>query len=164
MKKNILLIIILVIIDQLIKVLAIKYLSGTGSVILINGFLSLTYLENTGAAFGLWDSRWFLIGVNIIIIIAIIKILLSKKYEVTKPMQIAYSLILAGGITNVIDRLFRGYVIDYIDITELIYYPVFNLADICIILGIVIIMITVITKTLKKQEQNYETIQNNKNK
>lgn len=164
MKKNIVLIISLVVIDQLIKVLAIKYLMPANSVTLINGVLSLTYLENKGAAFGLWDSTLFLIGVDIAILLVVGKLLFGKKYEFTKLMKIAYSLILAGGLTNLIDRIFRGYVIDYIDITEMFYYPVFNIADICIIVGVTIIMITIIVKTLQKQEQNYETIQNNKNK
>lgn len=164
MKKNIILIISLIIIDQLIKVLAFKYLSQVNSVTLISGVLNLTYLENTGAAFGLWNSRWFLIALNILIIFAVIKLLRSQKYEFTKQMKTAYSLILAGGITNLIDRLFRGFVIDYIDINELFYYPVFNLADICIIVGILIIMVTIIIKTVQKQEQSYETIQNRKHK
>ena len=77
-------------------------------------------------------------------------------------MKTAYSLILAGGITNLIDRLFRGFVVDYIDINELFYYPVFNLADICIIVGILVVIVTIVIKTLQKQEQNYEAIQNRK--
>ncbi len=164
MKKNIILIIILVLIDQIIKILAIKFLEPVGSVSLINGVLSLTYLENKGAAFGLWNSRWLLVGVNIAIIFVLIKLLRNKTYEFTKQMRTAYSLILAGGITNLIDRLFRGFVIDYIDVNELFYYPVFNIADICIIIGILILVITIVIKTLQKQEQNYETIQNRKHK
>ena len=81
-----------------------------------------------------------------------------------KTMKTAYSLILAGGITNLIDRLFRGFVVDYIDINELFYYPVFNLADICIIVGILVVIVTIVIKTLQKQEQNYEAIQNRKGK
>lgn len=164
MKKNIILIISLVLIDQIVKMLVVQFIAPTGGITLINGVLSLTYLENKGAAFGLWNSRWLLIGVNIVIIFVIIKLLRSKTYDFTKQMKTAYSLILAGGITNLIDRLFRGFVIDYIDINELFYYPVFNLADICIIVGILIVVVTIVIKTLQKQEQNYETVQNRKNK
>lgn len=164
MKKNIILIISIVLVDQIIKLLAIKYLAQLNSVTLINGFLSLTYLENKGAAFGLWNSRWLLVGVNIVIIFVVIKLLQNKTYEFTKTMKTAYSLILAGGITNLIDRLFRGFVVDYIDINELFYYPVFNLADICIIVGILVVIVTIVIKTLQKQEQNYEAIQNRKGK
>lgn len=164
MKKNIILIMSLVLIDQIVKMLVVQFIEPTGGITLINGVLSLTYLENKGAAFGLWNSRWLLIGVNIVIIFVIIKLLRSKTYDFTKQMKTAYSLILAGGITNLIDRLFRGFVIDYIDINELFYYPVFNLADICIIVGILIVVVTIVIKTLQKQEQNYETVQDRKNK
>ena len=164
MKKNILLIIGLILIDQIIKVLVLKFLAPIGTVTLVEGILSLTYLENTGAAFGIWNNRWMLVGVNILIILTIAKLLLSKKYEFTKPIKFAYALILAGGMTNLMDRIFRGFVIDYIDINELFYYPVFNFADICIVLGIVIVMITILIKTLQKQEQRYEEIQNNNSK
>lgn len=164
MKKNVILIMSLVLIDQIVKMLVVQFIAPTGGITLINGVLSLTYLENKGAAFGLWNSRWLLIGVNIVIIFVIIKLLRSKTYDFTKQMKTAYSLILAGGITNLIDRLFRGFVIDYIDINELFYYPVFNLADICIIVGILIVVVTIVIKTLQKQEQNYETVQNRKNK
>lgn len=164
MKKNIILIMSLVLIDQIVKMLVVQFIAPTGGITLINGVLSLTYLENKGAAFGLWNSRWLLIGVNIVIIFVIIKLLRSKTYDFTKQMKTAYSLILAGGITNLIDRLFRGFVIDYIDINELFYYPVFNLADICIIVGILIVVVTIVIKTLQKQEQNYETVQDRKNK
>lgn len=164
MKKNILLIIGLILIDQIIKVLVLKFLAPIGTVTLVEGILSLTYLENTGAAFGIWNNRWMLVGVNILIILTIAKLLLSKKYEFTKSIKFAYALILAGGMTNLMDRIFRGFVIDYIDINELFYYPVFNFADICIVLGIVIVMITILIKTLQKQEQRYEEIQNNNSK
>ena len=73
MKKNIILIISIVLVDQIIKLLAIKYLAQLNSVTLINGVLSLTYLENKGAAFGLWNSRWLLVGVNIVIIFVVIR-------------------------------------------------------------------------------------------
>lgn len=164
MRKNILLIAILVIIDQIIKILVFQYLKPIESVTLIEGVLSLTYLPNLGAAFGLWNNRWVLVGVNILVIIVIIKLLTSKKYEFTKQMKLAYSLILAGGIANLVDRIFRGFVIDYIDITNLFEYPIFNLADICIVIGVIVIMITVIIKTVQSQEKEYEKVSNRKRK
>ena len=164
MKKNILLIICIVIIDQIIKNVVLKYLAPIGSITLINGFLALTYIENTGAAFNIWDNRWVLIGVNILIIAIILKLLLSKRYELTKLMKLSYSLILAGGITNLIDRIFRGFVIDYIDISELFSYPVFNIADICIVIGVIIIILTILIKTVEKQEQKYENVSNRKSR
>lgn len=62
-------------------------------------------------------------------------------------------LVLAGGIGNLIDRLFRGYVIDYIDINNLFEFPVFNLADVFIVVGITILIIYVLLDGKRKQEK-----------
>lgn len=59
--------------------------------------------------------------------------MITKKELLTKLMGIAFIMIIAGGIGNVLDRIFRGYVIDYIDVNKLIAYPVFNFADILVV-------------------------------
>ena len=68
------------------------------------------------------------------------------------------SLILAGGFANLIDRIVRGYVIDYIDITKLFNYPVFNFADICIVIGVILVFIIIIINTIKSQESINEKV------
>jgi len=164
LKKKILIIIILIIIDQLVKSLATKYLLPIGNVTLINGVLELTYVENYGAAFGVLYDRLVLIGLSILIIFVIIKLILSKKYELSNLMKFSYSLILAGGFGNLMDRLFKGFVVDYIDISKIFNYPVFNLADIYIVIGVIIIVITMLIKTVQKQEKMYEEAYNKGNK
>ena len=59
-------------------------------------------------------------------------------------------MILGGGISNLIDRLFRGFVIDYLDINYLFKYPIFNLADICIVIGVFLIIMSLF---FNKQER-----------
>jgi signal peptidase II len=59
--------------------------------------------------------------------------MITKKEVLTKFMRIAFTMIIAGGIGNILDRIFRGYVIDYIDVNKLIAYPVFNFADILVV-------------------------------
>lgn len=155
MKRNILIIISLIAIDQIIKLIVINTLAISNiSITLIPNFLSLNYVENAGAAFGLFGmgSRIFLILLDLLIIFFIIKLVLSKKNELGKNAKFAMSLVLAGGIGNVIDRIIRGYVVDYIDVTKLFKFPVFNFADICIVTGIVIAMIIIIVSTVKTQE------------
>jgi len=153
MKKNILKIIVLIAIDQLIKVIVFNTIGKTGdSILVIPNFLQITYVENFGAAFGVFVTRIFLIAVNLLIIFVVAKLLFSKKYNWDNKSSLGLSLILAGGIGNLIDRVFRGYVIDYIDITQVINYPVFNFADICIVVGVMLIMIMIIVNTLKSQE------------
>ena len=153
MKKNVLMIIILILIDQIIKMIIFNTIGTSGETItIIPKLLSLTYVENIGAAFGIFGERLILIGVNIVIIFAIIKLLASKKNQLVKSAKIGMSLVLAGGIGNLIDRIFRGYVIDYFDITQLFNYPVFNFADICIVLGVVILFVTILINIVKSQE------------
>lgn len=159
MKKNILKISILIIIDQLIKLIIVTTIGKTGeSITLIPNVLQLTYVENIGAAFGLLMTRIFLIGLDLLIIFVVIKLLASKKYDFDNKAKLGFSLILAGGIGNVIDRIFRGYVIDYIDISEILDYPVFNFADICIVVGVILIMVMIIINTIKSQENINEKV------
>ena len=132
-KKNIffiLMVIIIIILDQLIKGLIISKLYNN-TIVLIPKILNLTYVENTGAAFGIGSSSTAMfIIVNAIIIGLIIYFIHSKKGEISKIIFFALHLILAGGIGNLIDRIFKGFVVDYIDINHIFKFQVFNLADI----------------------------------
>lgn len=159
MKKNIFKIILLVIVDQLVKLIIFNTIGKTGeSITILPGILNLTYLENFGGAFGIALERIMLIGVDLLIVFAIIKLMKSKKYEFDEKSKIGFSLILAGGIGNLIDRVFRGYVVDYIDVTKIIDFPIFNFADICIVCGVVLVMILLIINTIKVQENMNEKV------
>lgn len=159
MKKNILKILVLVAIDQLIKYITFNTIGKSlDTITIIPNVLQLTYVENIGAAFGMSMSRILLIGLDIMIIFVVTKLMLSKKNEFGDKANLGFSLILAGGIGNLIDRIFRGYVIDYIDISQLFNYPVFNFADICIVLGVILIMVVIIINTIKSQENMNEKV------
>ncbi len=158
MKKNILTIVLLVAIDQLIKYIVLSTIGTTGNAVEILNILTINYVENTGAAFGIFENNIILIGLDIMIIFVISKLLLSKKYEFTNLAKTGYSLILAGGIGNLIDRIFRGHVIDYIDISKIIEYPVFNFADSCIVVGVIIVIAVILINTIKSQENANERV------
>ena len=159
MKKNILKILGLVIIDQIIKMIIVNTVGATGrSIALIPNFLNLTYIENSKAAFGFGIEQIFLIGVDLVIIFFIIKIMINKKYQIEKSANMGLTLILAGGVGNLIDRIFRGYVVDYIDISKLFNFPIFNFADILIVLGVILVIITIILNTIKSQENINEKV------
>lgn len=155
MKKHIVKILVLIVIDQIIKAVISSTLGNTGnSVTILPNILELTYVENSGAAFGMFSGQILLIGVDILLIFFIIKIFLSKKYELIEGTRLGLSIILAGGIANLIDRIFRGYVIDYIDITKAFDYPVFNFADMCIVVGVILVIVVIIISTIQKQEKS----------
>ncbi|MCH5298319.1 MAG: signal peptidase II [Ruminococcus sp.] len=126
-------------IDQLIKYLVVENLKPISTVEVIPGLFSLTYVENRGAAFGmLSNARWIFILFTLIIIALIIFVLF--KYRVnSKLFNIAVILIIGGGIGNLIDRIFYGFVVDYLSVS--FFPPVCNFADYCITIGAAIMVI-----------------------
>lgn len=159
MKKRLGIIAVGVIVDQILKLIIFNTIGASGQTInLIPGILQLTYVENTGAAFGFFNARLFLIIFDILIMFFIIKILLDKKYPLNDKTKTGLCLIIAGGIGNLIDIIFRGFVIDYIDITQIIDYPVFNFADILVVVGVILIIATIIVNTVKSQESINENV------
>ena len=154
--KRIITIIILIILDQIIKINIANTMNA--SITLIPHCLKITYLANDGAAFGILSSQILLIMINIIIITIITILLIRKDKELLKIQKMGMTLVISGGIGNLIDRLIRGYVIDYIDITELFDYPIFNFADILIVVGAIMIIVGLLMDTLKRQEMSNENI------
>ena len=142
MKKNRLLVIILVSVllglDLLLKYLVSNYITCVN---IIDNFFSLTYVLNDGAAFSLLSGNIYIL--IIIAIICLLFIIYELKNNLNdKILSIGYSLVLAGLLGNFIDRLIDGYVVDYLSFKIFSFnYPVFNLADILIIVGIIIVLI-----------------------
>ena len=125
---------VLIGIDQAIKLWAVASLQPVGTIPLIQDVLHLTYVENYGAAFSIMQNRkWFLVGVTSLVIVAALVALLSGKLK-GRFLVSSVALILAGGAGNLIDRVVRGYVVDYIDF-RLINFAVFNFADCCVVIG-----------------------------
>ena len=133
-KLTIIFIALIVLIDQIIKAIVVAITNG-GTVEVINGVLNFSYIKNSGGAFGIGSDASTFLLINVIIIILLIRFLVVKKDDIEIKSSTALSLILAGGISNLIDRIFRGGVVDFIDISPLINFPKFNLADICIVGG-----------------------------
>lgn len=135
-------IVLLVGVDQFIKYWAVHTLQPQGSIpfIKIGGkeVLNLTYLENQGAAFSSFSGmRWFLIAVTVLLMV-ICAVLMVKYRKRSKMIPICSALIIAGGVGNLIDRLFRGgKVVDYLDV-RLFHFAVFNFADCCVVVGVIL--------------------------
>ncbi|MDF2566626.1 MAG: lipoprotein signal peptidase [Oscillospiraceae bacterium] len=126
-------------IDQYLKFLAVQNLSNQATVPLIKNVLHLTYLENEGAAFGsMKGQQWILIGVTLAVIAVAIFFILNRKIK-NNFLLFSISIVIAGGIGNLIDRIFRHYVIDYIDV-RFPHFAVFNFADCCVVVGTILIL------------------------
>ena len=138
---------IIVILDQISKLAAIKYLKGNSAYVIIENFLQFTYVENYGAAFGILQNKRTLFIIITLIVVFGLTIFLAKSYHyVTFTGRIALALFLGGAIGNFIDRIRLGYVVDFISVRLLNKYdfPVFNIADIFIVIGTILIVILVL--------------------
>lgn len=152
--------------DQLTKWLTVQYLQGD-PLVLIPGFLELTYVENRGAAFGMMQGgRWIFVVVTAIAMLAMLGVLLFSKMRRSKLFCSGMILIVAGGIGNLIDRIVNGFVVDMIHAYAApvgFDFPVFNVADCCVVIGSVILLIyffffydeRVLNKSLEETNGNH---------
>ncbi len=140
--------IIFVLLDQASKYSVINYLNKDIEV--INNFFYLIYTKNNGAAFSiLTGKRLFLIIITLLIIGSLIYYII--KNEISSKMEIlAFSLIIGGSLGNLIDRVVRGYVVDFISVKIFGYhFPIFNIADSLICIGVFILLIIQFRKERK---------------
>lgn len=131
-----------VILDRISKILALDKLKEIGSLPIVNNVFHLTYCENTGAAFSMFSKNTFLLSLFTLVFIMIIVYLMYRQLTCykNKIIMISYSLILGGAIGNLIDRFYYGFVVDYFDF-RLINFAIFNVADIFITIGGVLLII-----------------------
>ncbi len=168
---QVLLFIVLIIIDQVTKLIAAANLKGNNSVIVLKDILEFEYLENFGAAFGsMQNMQWLFYIISAIVIIVLIFIFIknakmSKKYSIFEDDKfnnqifnnrifLNYLLVTlgAGAIGNLIDRIFHKYVIDFIYF-KIIDFWIFNFADICVTVSGILLVIYFLF--IYKEDDNY---------
>ena len=148
-------IIVLVLLDQYTKILAVNSLKGNAPHVLIDDVLEFRYLENRGAAFGmLQDKKTLFVFMTIVMLLVVFYVLFKlpalKKFVV---WHVFLCFICAGGIGNMIDRVRFDYVIDYIYF-KLIDFPIFNFADILVTIGTILLFIVILFFT-KEEELDF---------
>lgn len=128
-------VLMMVIVDQAVKYWAVTMLASIGTIPLIPGVLSLTYVENRGAAFSILENQiWLFVALAVVILCGIVYALKTDKIQA--PIgKISLLVIAAGAIGNVIDRMVNHYVVDMIQL-EFIRFPIFNIADIYVCVGV----------------------------
>ena len=134
------LVILLVVLDQFTKHLATTHLKDQESFVIIKEVFSLHYLENIGAAFGLFKNQRLFFIISTVIIVAVIIWFFMKmpKEKRFHPMIVSSIFVVAGALGNFIDRIRVGYVIDFFYF-ELIDFPIFNVADCYIVVSLIIL-------------------------
>lgn len=135
--------VIFLIIDQASKLLVIKLLNPGDSITIIKNFFYIKYTNNTGAAFSILTGQRIFLIIVALIIIGILIYYLKKNQVKGKINILSFSLVIGGALGNLIDRIIRGYVIDFISIKIGNYnFPIFNIADSLIVIGIFLLLIT----------------------
>jgi len=140
------LILVILVIDQITKFVIAKNIPFYGSVPVIPNFFSLTHIHNKGAIFGMFSQRGgtlvtILLTAASLIALVMVIFYFFKTPTSQKSLKIALTLILAGAVGNQIDRFFRGYVIDFIEVhVKRFYWPTFNTADSCITVGALLLI------------------------
>lgn len=141
--------------DQLIKLVVERNLQPIGTAEFINGFIGWNYVRNTGAAFGSFSqSTTLLTVVTGAVILAGIILIATKKIK-SKFYLTCAVLIISGGLGNLIDRIFRGYVVDFIDV-QFTDFAVFNFADILVTVGSIALMVYVIVDIFRDRKKSGE--------
>lgn len=147
--------IILLCIDQISKLLVVNLLTKTNSITIIKNFFYLTYINNDGAAFSiLVGKRIFLILIAVLVIVMLIRYI--KKNNIQNKLElVSISLIIGGSLGNLMDRVVRGYVIDFLDFKLFNYnFPIFNLADTFIVIGVFLLLLKEIRKENNLDSRN----------
>ena len=141
---------VLVVLDQLIKHWATAALLPVGSMEVLPGIVELRYCLNDGLAFSmLAGKQGLLIGVTSVMLVAVLVMLFVRKMPLAE--RIAWTLVLGGGVGNLIDRVLNGVVVDYINVLFM-HFAIFNFADICVCVGVGLLMLVLLLDSTKKDE------------
>ncbi len=143
--------VLLVVIDQISKFLIVQNMELGESVTIIPGVLDFTYTHNDGMAFGLGSGfRWVFIAVTLLVC-GILIFMMTKEDFKSKVYYASVALIVGGGIGNLIDRIFNGYVVDFLALS--FFPPVCNFADYCVTAGTILLVVFIIFYYGKNKNQ-----------
>jgi signal peptidase II len=145
----------IIVLDQLVKVMMVIWIgpeSGRGHVGLVDDWLSFEYVENRGAAFGILTSATGALAAVSLLIAAGGVFMMWREHRANRLAAFAIALVVGGAIGNVIDRIYRGYVVDFVAVGG---FPRFNLADSAISIGVVLLLAAMV-----RDDREPRTVQN----
>lgn len=146
---------VLVGIDQWIKHWVTVVLQPVGSMPLLPGIVELRFCLNDGMAFSMLAGKQaLLIGMTSVMLIGVLVLLFVRKLSAGE--RIAWTLILGGGVGNLIDRVLNGVVVDYINVLFM-HFAIFNFADICVCVGVGLLILVVLWETYRTEHPQKET-------
>jgi len=126
--------VVLVAIDQLVKYLVLQHIPLGGHVPFIPYLLELTYVQNTGAAFSMFNQHTWILTLVSLVMSVVLALAIWKNFFRHPLGKVTLTLLLAGAVGNLIDRALRGFVVDMFNVLFM-EFAVFNVADICVVVG-----------------------------
>ena len=135
--------VLLIIIDQISKWLIVQNFALYEEKVLVPGFFSLFYIQNKGAAWGIFEGKMVFFYIITVLVVGYLVYTFHKYPIKSKLVGYSFSLILAGAICNFIDRLLNGFVVDMFRL-DFINFPIFNVADVCLTVGVALMIIHVL--------------------
>ena len=158
-----------VILDQATKLAAVSWLQGKGQVPVIPGFLNLWFSTNRGGLFGYFgnlDEPWrtiLLVGMPLVFVVGMV-LFIARTDEPDRATLFGLAMMLGGAVGNLIDRIFRGEVVDFLDVYAsspkvasfvlehfgTVHWPTFNVADSAIVVGAVLLLVDVFRPASKE--------------
>lgn len=145
---------LVVVADQITKLLIVTNLNSESCISVLGGLFNIRFVENSGAAWSILEGKtWLLVAISLVIMAICVFMLVKKTYG-SKLMFWAVSLVLAGGVGNLIDRVFRsGRVVDFIEF-GFFDFPVFNVADIAVCTGAGLIVLLFIIEAISDYKKS----------
>jgi signal peptidase II len=141
-----------ILLDRITKIWAASSLIENGDIVIINGFFSLSYLENRGAAFGIFQNKVYLLAaVTVVVMFGMLYYILKHKPE-SRLLRISFAMIISGGLGNLYDRIVYKYVVDFImfHYRDVYYFPSFNVADMTLVAGTGLLILYMIKEETKE--------------
>ena len=146
--------VLIIIADQITKILAYSFLRPIKSLDFIPYVIGFNYVENTGIAFGLFKDMYYLfVPLGLVIVVCGYYYMLKYTKKSEKLLRCGGTMMLAGAIGNIIDKIFRGFVVDFLEF-EFVNFPVFNVADIFVTVGAVIVAVAILLRKENNSEDN----------
>ncbi|MCJ8171941.1 signal peptidase II [Clostridium botulinum] len=132
--------------DRISKIWALNTLTSGKDIVVIKNLFTFSYLENRGAAFGIFQNRLIFLSLITAIVILEVVYFIVKYKPTSKLLKISLSLIISGAIGNLIDRIYYKFVVDFIMLhyKDVYYFPTFNVADMLVVIGTVLLAIYIL--------------------
>ncbi len=143
---------IVIMIDQIVKLLIRTKMKINTSIPIIPDIFNLTYTENKGAAFSILQNTQLLLIIVGLVFLYLLDYYIKKEKKFSKLSIISLGLIIGGIVGNLVDRILLHAVVDYLDFT-LINFPIFNIADSCITIGVILFIISTIKEEVEEKKK-----------